>query len=220
MSVFQPDAESGPQTASGLPAFQVVRRGYDRHQVDAYLTDLAVRLQEADTRVDRAERARHQLQAQVAALRDQESPTFERLGAEAATVLEQAGRSAALLVEKAKGRAETIVEEARRTAEQVRAEADREAQTALQAAHEAAERVRNQLQQERLAMDSETEQVREFRDGLLDDLARVHADINALLERTRSQRLAVPVAAPPPADADQAAPADDRTPEPAAAEAE
>jgi hypothetical protein len=35
---------------------------------------------------------------------------------------------------------------------------------------------------------SETEQVREFRDGLLDDLSRVHGEINGLLERTRRQR--------------------------------
>jgi hypothetical protein len=35
---------------------------------------------------------------------------------------------------------------------------------------------------------SETEQVREFRDGRLDDLSRVHGEINGLLERTRRQR--------------------------------
>jgi hypothetical protein len=35
---------------------------------------------------------------------------------------------------------------------------------------------------------SETDQVREFRDGLLDDLGRVHGEISGLLERTRTQR--------------------------------
>jgi hypothetical protein len=34
----------------------------------------------------------------------------------------------------------------------------------------------------------ETDQVREFRDGLLDDLSRVHGEISGLLERTRTQR--------------------------------
>jgi hypothetical protein len=35
---------------------------------------------------------------------------------------------------------------------------------------------------------SETDQVRDFRDGLLDDLGRVHGEISGLLERTRKQR--------------------------------
>ena len=34
----------------------------------------------------------------------------------------------------------------------------------------------------------ETDQVREFRDGLLDDLGRVHGEISGLLERTRKQQ--------------------------------
>jgi hypothetical protein len=35
---------------------------------------------------------------------------------------------------------------------------------------------------------AETDQVREFRDGLLDHLGRVHGDISELLERTRKHR--------------------------------
>ena len=49
-------------------------------------------------------------------------------------------------------------------------------------------------------MVSETDQVRDFRDGLLDDLGRVHGEISGLLERTRKQRdqaLAVGCAADP-----------------------
>jgi hypothetical protein len=44
------------------------------------------------------------------------------------------------------------------------------------------------VEQERAAVMSETDQVREFRDGLLDDLSRVHGEISGLLERTRTQR--------------------------------
>jgi len=44
------------------------------------------------------------------------------------------------------------------------------------------------VEQERAAVMSETDQVREFRDGLLDDLGRVHGEISGLLERTRRQR--------------------------------
>jgi hypothetical protein len=49
----------------------------------------------------------------------------------------------------------------------------------------------------------ETDQVREFRDGLLDDLGRVHGEISGLLERTRKQRdQALAAGADADADAD------------------
>jgi hypothetical protein len=51
----------------------------------------------------------------------------------------------------------------------------------------------------------ETDQVREFRDGLLDDLGRVHGEISGLLERTRKQQ-------------DRALTADDAAPDTAAAQ--
>jgi hypothetical protein len=44
------------------------------------------------------------------------------------------------------------------------------------------------VQQERAALYAETEQVREFRDGLLEHLGRVHGDISNLLERTRRHK--------------------------------
>jgi len=198
MSVFQPDTESGQRTASDLPAFQVVRRGYDPKQVDAYVPQLIARL-------DGAERARAELQREVTTLREQMPPSFEQLGAEAAAVLQEAGRSGELLVQKARRRAETIVEQAQQQAEQVRVDVTGKAQTVLAEANQAAERVRQQVQQEQAALDSETEQVREFRDGLLEDLGRVHADISALLERTRRHKDQAPSAsgdaAEPAADA-------------------
>ncbi len=178
MSVFQPDTGSGQPTAHGLPAFQVVRRGYDPTQVDAYLPQLVARLEEA-------ERARVELQREVASLQRQAPPTFEQLGAEAATVLQDAGRSGEQLVEKARRRADTIVDGAQQQAEQVRQD----------------------VEQERAALYAETQQVREFRDGLLENLGRVHGDISALLERTRRHKeqappvvggAAEPEADPPP----------------------
>ena len=39
-----------------------------------------------------------------------------------------------------------------------------------------ADHIRREVEQERAALYSETEQVRDFRDGLLDDLGRVHGD--------------------------------------------
>ena len=177
MSVFQPDTESEQPTPPGLPAFQVVRRGYDPTQVDAYLPQLVARL-------DGAERARAKLQREVASLREH-TPSFEQLGAEAAAVLQEAGRSAELLVEKARRRAETIVEGAQRRAEQAQTDATSKAQAMLTEADEAAEHIRQEVEQEQAALSAESQQVREFRDGLLEDLGRVHGDVGALLERTR-----------------------------------
>jgi cell division septum initiation protein DivIVA len=187
MSVYEPDAASRSQARGAVPRFELARRGYDRQQVEAYVTDLTARLEESAGRAESAERAVAELRREVAALREGAPPTFEQLGAEAAMVLEQAGRSAELLLDKAKSRSETIVQEAKRVAEQIRAEAAEEAQAALESAREAADQVRQEVQQERLVMHSETEQVREFREGLLEDLGRVHTDIGALLERSRQQ---------------------------------
>jgi DivIVA domain-containing protein len=187
MSVYQRDAESEQRNANGPPAFRVVRRGYDREQVDAYMPQLLARLEEAVDRYAKAERARTELQREVANLKEG-SPAFEQLGAEAASVIAEAGRSAGQLVDKARARAETIVEEAKKQAEQVRADVESEAQKALAQAREVADHIRQEVEQERAALYAETEQVREFRDTLLDNLARVHGDITSLLERTRQQR--------------------------------
>jgi DivIVA domain-containing protein len=177
MSVFQPDTESEQPTTGDMPTFQVVRRGYDPTQVDAYLPQLIARL-------DGAERARARLQREVASLREH-TPSFEQLGTEAAAVLQEAGRSAELLVEKARHRAQTIVEGAQRRAEQVQTDATGKAQAVLAEADEAAEHIRQEVEQEQAALSAETQQVREFRDALLEDLGRVHGDVGALLERTR-----------------------------------
>jgi DivIVA domain-containing protein len=187
MSVYQRDADAEQQGSDGPPAFRVVRRGYDPEQVDAYMPQLLARLEEAVDRYAKAERARVELQREVANLKEG-SPAFEQIGAEAASVIAEAGRSAGQLVDKARARAETIVEEARKQAEQLRADVESEAQKALAQAREVADHIRQEVEQERAALYAETEQVREFRDALLDNLARVHGDITSLLERTRKQR--------------------------------
>jgi DivIVA domain-containing protein len=201
MSVYQRDAEAGQQGSDGPPAFRVVRRGYDPEQVDAYVPQLLARLEEAVDRYAKADRARAELQREVANLKEG-SPAFEQIGAEAAQVIAEAGRSAGQLVDKARDRAETIVEEARKQAEQIRADVESEAQKALAQAREVADHIRQEVEQERAALYAETEQVREFRDALLDNLARVHGDITTLLERTRKQRdeAMMPEGAAAPAD--------------------
>jgi DivIVA domain-containing protein len=187
MSEYQQDAQARQRGAEGPPAFRVVRRGYDRDEVDAYFSQLAVRLREAVDQYATAERARAELEGEVTSLRER-SPSFEQVGGEAAALLQEAGRSAEQLVENGRRRAESIIEKAQQQAEQLRAEVTSEAQRVLKQAREVAEQIRREVEQERAAVMSETDQVREFRDGLLDDLGRVHGEISGLLERTRTQR--------------------------------
>jgi DivIVA domain-containing protein len=194
MSAYQGDAETsqhtaeaGQHNAEGTPAFQVVRRGYDREEVDAYFSQLAARLKEAVDQYAKAEQARVQLQAEVTSLRER-APSFEQVGGEAAALLQEAGRTAEQMVENARRRADTIIEKAQQQAEQMRDDVTTEAQKVLEQAREVAEQIRREVEQERAAVVHETDQVREFRDGLLDDLGRVHGEISGLLERTRMQR--------------------------------
>ena len=187
MSVYERDTEAGQGNAEGPPTFRMVRRGYDRDEVDAYIPQLVARLEEAVGLYAKSEQARAELQREVTNLREG-SPSFEQLGGEAAALLQEAGRSAEQLVENARRRADTIIEKAQQQAEQVRNDVEAEAQKALEQAREVADHIRAEVEEERAALFSETEQVREFRDGLLDDLGRVHGEISGLLERTRRQR--------------------------------
>jgi DivIVA domain-containing protein len=211
--VYQPAAESGQDNPDGPPAFRTVWRGYDPEEVDAYLpqliarlreavdqyaqaelakaelqrelTSLIARLREAVDQYAQAEQAKAELQRELTSLREE---SLQQLGGEAAALLQEAGRSAEQLVEHARGRAETIIETAQQQAEQLRADGTDEAQTALKQAHEVADQLHREVEQERAALHRETEQVHEFRDGLVDDLGRVHRAISALLERIGTQR--------------------------------
>jgi DivIVA domain-containing protein len=187
MSAYQPAAEASQPNGEGPPAFQVVRRGYDREEVDAYFSQLAARLNEAVDQYAKAEQARAELQGEVTSLQKR-APSFEQVGGEAAALLQEAGRTAEQMVENARRRAETIIEKAQQQAEQMRDDVTAEAQKVLEQAREVAEQIRRDVEQERAAVVDETDQVREFRDGLLDDLGRVHGEISGLLERTRKQR--------------------------------
>ena len=213
MSVYEPAAEPGQDNPDGPLAFRMAWRGYDRDEVDAYLPQLVARLREADDRYAEAEQARAELQREVttlvARLREAvdryaeaeqakaamqrevtslREASLEQLGGKAAALLQEAGRSAEQLVEHARRRAEAIIEKAQQQAEQVRADGSNKAQAALRQAREAADQVRRELERERAALHGEAEQVREFRDGLADDLGRVHRAISALLQRIGTRR--------------------------------
>jgi DivIVA domain-containing protein len=202
MSADQPDTEAGRQDGEGPPAFRVVRRGYDPEEVDAYFAQLAARLKEAVDQYATAERARAELQDEITTLKER-APSFEQVGGEAAALLVEAGRTAEQMVENARRRSDTIIEKAHQQAEQMRDEVTAEAQKVLEQAREVAEQIRAEVETERATVVHETDQVREFRDGLLDDLGRVHGEISGLLERTRRQQDQALGAADPKAAAPQ-----------------
>src|SRR5215204_7463031 len=79
-----------------------------------------------------------QLQREITSLQ-QQSPSFEQVGGEAAGLLVEAGRTAEQLVENARHRADTIIEKAQQQAEQLRADVTAEAQRVLEQAREVAE---------------------------------------------------------------------------------
>ena len=194
MSAYQSDAEASPHNAEAgqhngqePPAFRVVRRGYDPAEVDAYFSQLAARLNEAVDQYAKAEQARVELQGEIVSLRER-APSFEQVGGEAAALLQEAGRTAEQMVENARRRSDTIIEKAQQQVEQIRDDVTAEAQKVLEQAREVAEQIRREVEAERAAVVDETDQVREFRDGLLDDLGRVHGEISGLLERTRRQQ--------------------------------
>jgi cell division septum initiation protein DivIVA len=187
MSANQPDTEAGRHNGEGPPAFRVVRRGYDPQEVNAYFSQLAARLKQAVDQYATADQARVELQDEITSLHKR-APSFEQVGGEAAALLQEAGRTAEQMVENARHRADTIIEKAQQQAEQLRADVTAEAQRVLEQAREVAEQIRREVEAERAAVVEETDQVREFRDGLLDDLGRVHGEISGLLERTRMQR--------------------------------
>ena len=58
MSANQPDPATSQYDGEGPPAFRVVRRGYDREEVDAAFSQLAGRLRQALDQSAGAEQAR------------------------------------------------------------------------------------------------------------------------------------------------------------------
>ncbi|HZD74732.1 MAG TPA: hypothetical protein VE776_12775, partial [Actinomycetota bacterium] len=128
MSVFEPHTDDQPGGADQLPALDVPLRGRKGQQVSAYIQELATRIDQQRSRADQAERAASHLQRELTALRNQPPPSYEHLGAQAASVLDGAGRSAKVLVEEAKERGKAIVEQARGHAAEVIAAAEQRAE--------------------------------------------------------------------------------------------
>lgn len=166
MSALVPVIASESDEYVSPPSFSVVMRGYDRHQVEFFVEDMAQRLADQRRRADETAGVMAEMRLEIAALKNQAPPSFEHLGAEAARVLEQAGGSARLLVEEAVSRAGTIIE---------KAEAE-------------AEGMRQKVLQDHAAVLEETRQLYESRDWVLEYLAGIHSYLDALLGQRAAQQ--------------------------------
>lgn len=213
MSVFEPHTTVTSATGIEIdpPDFPIVVRGYDRHQVNAYLQSIVSRLAAEHDRATQAEQA----------AANNQPPTFEHLGAEAMKVLKLAGQSGEVLVEQAKKRGETIVREAEDQAadlleeakqraerlhaaargtlreaaderdrilteaheqgEEIRALAEDDARATLEEAQSASQRMWQTVRDECTAMQAETKRLQELRDRMMEHLTYVRTELNSSL---------------------------------------
>ena len=164
MSAYQPDTEAGRHSPEAPPSFRMVPRGHDRDEVDACFSQLAERPQEAVDQYARAEQAKAEPQGEVPA--------------------SGSGRRRSSRLDNGRRRAQTITEKAG----ELRADVTNEAQKVLEQAWEVAEQIHQEVEQEWPAVLREIHQVREFWDGLLDDLGGSAARSAACSGRTAKQR--------------------------------
>src|SRR5829696_7812735 len=106
MSVYERDTEAGQGNAAGPPTFRMVRRGYDRDEVDAYIPQLVARLEEA-----------------VGLYAEQ---LVENARRRADTIIEKAQQQAEQVRGDVEGEAQKALEQAREVADHIRAEVEQE----------------------------------------------------------------------------------------------
>ena len=209
MSALQPAIASESRGPVSPRSFSVVMRGYHRKQVESFIDELFQRLALARQRADATERAMTQMRLEIAAVKHQ-PPSFEDLGAEAATVLARAGSSAKLLVEEARGKGDAIihkaetdaaelirnaelrvaeleqaagstVDEAKREGARIIAEADAQAERLRARCSDEAEVIRQKMFEDHAGLVAETDRLQESRGWLLEYFAGIRSYLDALL---------------------------------------
>jgi len=169
-------------------------RGYHRKQVESFIDELFQRLALARQRADATERAMTQMRLEIAAVKHQ-PPSFEDLGAEAATVLARAGSSAKLLVEEARGKGDAIIHKAEtdaaeliRNAELRVAELEQAAGSTVEGAKREgarimaeAEVIRQKMFEDHAGLVAETDRLQESRGWLLEYFAGIRSYLDGLL---------------------------------------
>jgi vacuolar-type H+-ATPase subunit H len=121
----------------GSPGFDLVRRGYDPHQVNAHVNWLVEQLREAEAHRSAAEAAASEAAAEAARVRDDlaaNRPAWEEFGGRITQILQLAEEEAATVAAERTRDADSQLEEARR----IVAEAERTRDKTLRDADEQA----------------------------------------------------------------------------------
>jgi len=220
MSALQPAIASESRGPMSPRSFSVVMRGYHRKQVESFIDELFQRLALARQRADATERAMTQMRLEIAAVKHQ-PPSFEDLGAEAATVLARAGSSAKLLVEEARGKGDAIIhkaetdaaelirnaelrvaeleqaagasmEEAKREGARIIAEAEAQAERLRARCSDEAEVIRQKVFEDHAGLVAETDRLQESRSWLLEYFAGIRSYLDALLSESSADEQTAP----------------------------
>ena len=128
-------------------------------------SQLAARLNEAVDQYAKAEQARVELQGEIASLQ-QRAPSFEQVGGEAAALLAEAGRLAEQLVEQRPAPGRHDHREGPAAGRAAAGRGHRRGAAGAGAGWRWPSRSAPEVEAERAAVVEETDQVREFRDGL------------------------------------------------------
>ncbi len=189
----------GPRSAAASPVqFALVVRGYDRGQVDEYISSLLKYLEEAQARALQAAHALEEERARGPAPRrldyDELGPhiaaVLRQAETEAARMREEAARAVAEQLEVAQERAEELVSNADERAEQIVAAAEKDAQARLEQGRREATR----LVAEANAMKGRrTEEIRRLEDLRLTTLERARALAAELAEAVQQADTTVEV---------------------------
>lgn len=160
-------------------------RGYDKDEVNAYLTSLS---QEWERVMDEQKELRLKLEAaekEVAKLREVESSLYKTLKTAedtGANVIEQANKSAELHLKETQMRAEAILNEAKNKGNAIIEEASNKARTIIE---DMEEEVKNLARTYR--------ELENHRDNLFSDLKHVTTDINEKVRKVEEKQQAIDV---------------------------
>jgi len=157
-----------PEMLSGREQFDMVMRGYDRHQVDTYVNHLETVARDLEERLVQAEQVAGQGQREAAearAILERGRPTFDALGERIATILSLAEEEAEAMRTAAATDAAHIRDQAQRDARRHTAE------------------VEEQTAQRQAAADHELKALLAERDAVVERLAEVRGSLGHLLDR-------------------------------------
>lgn len=191
----------------GERTFAVVRRGFDRDEVQDFLKQVAGAIRTLHQRLEEADEARRQAEQRALHPEINEDVLMERVGEETASILRsaragavemraRAAEEAALIVDEAHERAGTIrgeaeaamalsIEEANRSAEELRAAAKTTGDQMVERGRQEVESLRQMAEQERKLT---VEGAQSIREKILADLGRRRRVATVQIEQLRAGR--------------------------------